>query len=96
MATTPSSKLAFLDNVTSDIQTQINAKQSTITGGATSVLTSDLTASKVLVSDASGKVSSSSTASTKIAFIDNVTSDIQTQINAKQNTITRGCYFYIN
>lgn len=41
-----------------------------------------LTASRAVVTDINGKISSTSTPSTKLAFLDNVTSDIQTQINA--------------
>ena len=78
VATTLSSKLPFLHNVSSDIQTQLNSKHATITGGATSILTSDLIISSVLVSYVSGKVATSSTASSNLAFLDNITSDIQT------------------
>lgn len=62
-----------------------NGKQNTITGGASSITTSDLTASRALVSDASGKVSASSVTSATLAFLD-ATSSVQTQINGKQNT----------
>lgn len=40
----------------SSIDTAISGKQNTITGAATSIVTEDLTADRVLVSDASGKV----------------------------------------
>lgn len=40
----------------SSIDTAISGKQNTITGAATSIVTDDLTADRVLVSDASGKV----------------------------------------
>mgnify|MGYP001563895104 FL=1 len=40
-----------------------------------------LTASRALASDASGFLVATSTSSAKLAFLDNVTSDIQTQIN---------------
>jgi len=80
--------LGYLD-ATSSIQTQLNAKQATITGGATSIVSSDLTASRVLVSDASGKVAVSSVTTTVLGYLD-ATSSIQTQLNAKQGTITTG------
>jgi len=81
-------ELGYVSGVTSEIQTQINAKEDTITGGASSITSSDLTASKALESDSSGKVSASSVTSTELGYVSGVTSAIQTQINAKQDTIT--------
>ena len=78
----------FIDGVTSNIQTQINGLQSQITGAATTVTDSDLTASRALVSDSSGKVAVSDVTSTEIGHLDGVTSSIQTQIDSKQPTIT--------
>lgn len=61
-----STEFGYLGSVTSDIQTQINSKQATITGGATTIDTENLTASKILTSDASGKVAASSIASSEL------------------------------
>lgn len=63
--------------------------QAPITGGATSITTSDLTASRTLVSDASGKVAASSVTSTTLGYLD-ATSSVQTQLNAKEPTLTKG------
>jgi hypothetical protein len=76
-------EIGYLDGVTSPIQTQLNSKQATITGGATTITSSNLTASRALVSDASGKVSVSAVTSTELGFVDGVTSAIQTQLNGK-------------
>lgn len=65
-------------------QTALNAKQATITGGATTIVSSNLTASKALVSDSSGKVAASSVTSTELGYLSGVTSAIQTQLNSKQ------------
>lgn len=46
------------------------------------------TASRALVSDASGFVSAATTTSTEIGYVNGVTSAIQTQLNAKQSTKT--------
>ena len=73
----------FLDGVTSNIQTQLNAKQATITGAATTIDDANLTASRALVSDGSGKVAVSAVTSTEIGYLDGVSSAIQTQLNAK-------------
>lgn len=75
--------------VSSATQTALNAKQATITGGATTIVSSDLTASRTLVSDASGKVSASGVTSATLAYLD-ASSSVQTQLNAKQATITGG------
>src|SRR6056300_63535 len=83
-----STELGYLDGVTSAIQTQLNAKQATITGAATTIDDTNLTASRALVSDGSGKVAVSAVTSTEIGHLDGVTSAIQTQLNAKQATIT--------
>lgn len=85
-----STELGYLDGVTSAIQTQIDSKQATLTGAATTIASSDLTASRALVSNSSGKVGVSSTTATELGYVHGVTSAIQTQINSKQATITGG------
>jgi fructose-specific component phosphotransferase system IIB-like protein len=84
VATTTLAELNFVNGVTSAIQTQLNAKQATITGGATTIVSSDLTASRALSSDASGKVAVATTTLAELNFVNGVTSAIQTQLNAKQ------------
>ena len=69
--------------------------QAAITGGASSVVTANLTASRALVSDGSGKIAASATTTTtEIGYLAGVTSAIQTQLNAKLNltggTLTGG------
>ena len=56
-------ELGFLDGVSSAIQTQLDAKQATITGAATTIDDADLTASRALVSSGSGKVAVSAVTS---------------------------------
>lgn len=60
--------------------------QATITGGATTITTADLTASRALSSDASGKVAVATTTLAELNFVNGVTSAIQAQIDAKQTT----------
>ena len=62
--------------------------QETITGAATTIATADLTASRALTSNASGKVAVSAVTATELGYVSGVTSAIQTQITAKQATIT--------
>jgi len=76
-------ELNYVDGVTSNIQTQLNAKQATVTGAATTITGSNLTASRALVSNGSGKVAVSAVTSTELGYLDGVTSAIQTQLNAK-------------
>lgn len=67
-------------------QAALDGKQDTITGAATTITGSNLTASRALVSDASGKVAASSVTSSEIAHLSGVTSGIQEQINSKANS----------
>lgn len=96
-ATLTATELGYVDGVTSAIQTQINAKQATITGAATTITSSNLTASKALISNGSGKVAVSSVTDTELGYVSGVTSAIQTQITgivrkAMINSISSGTY----
>ena len=94
-------EIGYLDGVSSAIQTQLDTKGTTtedaaiearrvanIAGAVSTITTGNLTASKALVSDGSGKVSASAVTSTELGYVDGVTSAIQTQIDSKQATIT--------
>jgi hypothetical protein len=83
-----STELGYLDGVTSAIQTQIDGKQATLTGATSALVSSDLTASRALASDSNGKIGVSDITSTELGFLDGVTSAIQTQIDAKQATLS--------
>lgn len=89
-ATTTATEIGYVNGVTSAIQTQLDAKQATITGGATTITSSNLTVSRALASDGSGKVAVATTTATELGYVNGVTSAIQTQIDAKQVTITGG------
>lgn len=64
-------------------QTALNGKQATITGGASTITSTNLTANRALVSNANGKVAVSDVTSTELGYLDGVTSNIQTQLNGK-------------
>ena len=83
-----STELGYLDGVSSAIQTQIDSKQATITGAATTISSDNLTASRAIVSNTSGKVEVSDITSAELGYLDGVSSAIQTQIDSKQATIT--------
>jgi hypothetical protein len=63
--------------------TVANLRNSLITGAATTIDTENLTGSRALISDASGKVAASSITSDELNRLDGVTSNIQGQINTK-------------
>jgi len=65
--------LSYVDGVTSAIQTQIDGKQATITGAATTITSDDLAVSRALVSDASGKVAVSAVTAAELALLDGIT-----------------------
>jgi hypothetical protein len=59
------------------------AHQAVITGAATTITGSNLTVSRALVSDASGKVVVSAVTAAELAFVSGLTSALQAQIDAK-------------
>jgi hypothetical protein len=72
------------DNAVNSLYSGLAAsKQDVITGAATTITSSDLTASRALVSDGSGKVAVSDVTSTELGYLDGVTSAVQTQLDAK-------------
>ena len=78
-----STELGYVSGVTGAIQTQLNAKQDTITGAATTVTTSNLTANRAVISNGSGKIAVSTATDTELGYLSGVTSAIQTQLNSK-------------
>lgn len=64
-----------------------SAMQAQITGAATSITSANLTASRVLVSDPSGKVAGSAVLATELAYLTGVTAGIQGQLNNKQASL---------
>jgi len=76
-------ELTYLSGVTSNIQTQLNGKVGAITGAISTVVSTDLTASKILVSNISGKIAIGGASSTEAGYLSGVTSPIQTQLNTK-------------
>ena len=72
-----------LNGVTSAIQTQLNAKQATITGSATTIDTESLTANRAVISNGSQKIAVSATTDTELGYLSGTTSAVQTQIDSK-------------
>ena len=59
-------------------------------GAVSSVIVSNVAANKVLISNASGKIANSNVTSTEVAFLEGVTSSIQSQFTNKQTNIPQG------
>ena len=63
---------------------QDSRARAAITGGASSIVSSNLTGNRALISDAGGKVGVSPVTSVELSYLSGVTSAIQTQLNSKQ------------
>lgn len=69
----------------------IQTSSSLAGGGAISgIIDSDLAPNKVLISDAAGKIVTSTVSTTQLTYLTGVTSPIQTQLNGKEPTLTKG------
>ena len=66
----------------------VTLDNSDITGAATTIVSSDLTANRAVISNSDGKIAVSSVTSTEIGYLDGVTSNIQTQLDSKQGAVT--------
>ena len=73
----------YINTLSSNAQTQLDAKAATITGAATTIVSSDLTADRAVQSNGAGKVAASSVTSTELGYVSGVTSAIQTQLGTK-------------
>lgn len=70
-----------------DLQNVLDGKQDVITGAASTIVDNDLTANMVLISDADGKITNSLYINeNELRTLNNITGNIQTQLNAKQST----------
>jgi hypothetical protein len=80
------SKLAQTDSVSSATIVDGSIVNADVSGSAAIALSklAATTASRALVSDASGVITPATTTATEIGYVNGVTSAIQTQLNAKQ------------
>ena len=72
----------------SDMETALQLKQNTITGAASTITSVNLSNDRALISNASGKVAVSPITATELEALDNVTGNVQNQLDAKQDTLT--------
>lgn len=97
-AQSPANNDILVYNTTTSLWEKSNAlstKQDTITGAATTVTTTNLTGSRVLVSNPGGKIAVSAVTTTEVGYLVGVTSDIQTQLNTKISTSNQILTFQI-
>lgn len=78
-----STELSYVSGVTSSIQTQINSKQNTIVGAASSVVSLNLVANRLLVSDGSGKIAAGTIPPSSLTYISDLTYYAQAQLDGK-------------
>lgn len=86
-------ELAHLSAVKSNIQAQIDALQKAldeidinVSGAASTIIDSNLTTNRALISNGSGKIAVSPVTSTELGYMSGVTSKVQTQLNNKLST----------
>ncbi|MBO4284752.1 MAG: hypothetical protein J5895_00785 [Alphaproteobacteria bacterium] len=73
---------AYVDNVASN-------KQNTITGAVSNVVSSNLTANRPVCTNGEGKLRVATTVTnTQLGYLSGATSNIQTQLNGKQDVLT--------
>jgi hypothetical protein len=86
------------DNVAqnaTDISAIEARRTANIAGAVSTIITDNLTASRALASDGSGKVAVSAVTSTELGYLDGVTSAIQTQIDSKIATTASAANDYV-
>ena len=77
-------ELGYLAGATSNVQAQLNAKQITVTGAASTVTTSNLAPNIVVVTDAAGKLSNNAVTITELGYLAGATSNVQAQLDTKR------------
>lgn len=94
-STTPTT-LGYLD-VSSSLTTQLAAKAPLASPTFSGTVTTPVTASRALVTGASSELAASATTATQIGYLSTTTSDVQTQLDAKQarSTLTTKGDIYV-
>ena len=67
-----------------------------LTGAVSSILTSNLTASRALISNSSGKVAASGVSSTELGYLSGASSNIQSQLSALNSKMGKYSYGFIS
>lgn len=80
---TTAAQIGFLSTLSSNAQTQLDAKAPLASPTFSGTITTPLTASRALVLGASSELAASATTAAQVGFLSTLSSDVQTQINAK-------------
>ena len=88
--TSTTAELNYVKGVTSNVQAQLDAKSGSITGSARTIDTEMLSGSRAMVTNTDGTVAISDVTSTELSYLDGITSNVQTQLDAKGDNITGG------
>ena len=86
---------ANLNTTTANVTAVETRRTNNIAGAISTVLTGDLTASRAMVTNGSGKIAISDVTSTELGYVDGVTSAIQTQIDTKIATTASASNDYV-
>ena len=81
-------QLGYLIGATSNVQAQLDAKQITVTGAASTVTVSNLAPNVVVVTNAAGKLSNNAVTVAELGYLAGATSNVQAQLDAKQIILT--------
>ena len=74
-------QVGFLSTVTSDVQVQLDSKISSAAGAISTVVSTNLTSDRAVISNPSGKIAVSATTSTELGYVSGATSNLQNQIS---------------
>ncbi len=89
-ANASASEINNLVGVEGNIQSQLNSKQNTLSGAVTSITDENLSAGLAVVSDESGKVSTTNISTTELNQLSGVATNIQDQLDSKQSNLSEG------
>lgn len=76
-----------------NVQTALTSKQDTVVGGASTITEDNLTASRALISNSSGKVAVSTITSTELGYLANVRGNIQQQFSDQYTRTAEKAYY---
>ena len=77
---TTATQVGYLSDVTGPIQAALDSKISSASGAISTVVSTNLTTDRALVSNPSGKIAVSGVTSTQLGYLSTTTSDVQAQI----------------
>lgn len=75
-----------------NVQTALTGKQDTVVGGASTITEDNLTASRALISNSSGKVAVSAVTSTELGYLHNLNSNVQQQLSDQYSRTAEKAY----